>query len=241
MHFSFPIPILLTALALSLTAQANNQTFTRLSKNDTAFLVVDHQLGLFSLVRDFAPDQYRNNILAHAALPKVFNIPVVLTTSAETGPNGPLPREIVEMHQGAPLIKRSGEVNAWDNADYRAAVKATGKRQIVLAGITTDVCTAFLALSLRAEGYEVFANSDASGTFDQRLADEANDRMRAAGVTTMGMFAIVADLMRDWRDTPGTPEILPFFDKYLTAYAFLARAHGAAVTNGTLLPSEATS
>ncbi|RPA97283.1 Isochorismatase hydrolase [Choiromyces venosus 120613-1] len=241
MHFSLSLPALLTALALSLTAQAADQTFTRLRKNDTAFLVVDHQLGLFSLVRDFSPDQYRNNILAHAALPKVFNIPTILTTSAETGPNGPLPHEIVELHQGAPFIKRNGEVNAWDNADFRAAVKATGKKQIVLAGITTDVCTSFLALSLRAEGYEVFANSDASGTFDQRLADEANDRMRAAGVTTLGMFAITMDLMRDWRNTPGTAEILPFLDKYLTAYAFLARAHGAAVTNGTLLPGETTS
>jgi len=75
------------------------------------------------------------------------------------------------------------------------------------------VCTAFLALSLRSEGYEVFANSDASGTFDQRIADEANDRMRAAGVTTMGMFAIAMDLMRDWRNTPGAAEILPFLDK----------------------------
>ena len=57
-----------------------------------------------------------------------------------TGPNGPLPHEILEMHPGAPLIKRQGEVNAWDNADFRAAVKATGKKQVILAGIVTDVC-----------------------------------------------------------------------------------------------------
>jgi nicotinamidase-related amidase len=132
MYFPISVLTLLAALTLPFTAQASDQTFTRLRKNDTVFLVVDHQLGLFSLVRDFAPDQYRNNILAHAALPKVFNIPTILTTSAETGPNGPLPREIVEIHKGAPFIKRNGEVNAWDNADFRAAVKATGKKQIVL-------------------------------------------------------------------------------------------------------------
>lgn len=94
---------------------------------------------MFQLVRDFAPDQFRNNILAHAALPKIFNIPTILTTSAETGPNGPLPREIAEMHQGAAFIKRNGEVNAWDNPDFRAAVRATGKKQFVIGGITTDV------------------------------------------------------------------------------------------------------
>jgi nicotinamidase-related amidase len=118
---------------------ASDQTFSRLRKNDTVFLVVDHQLGLFSLVRDFAPDQFRSNILAHAALPKVFGIPTILTTSAETGPNGPLPKEIIEMHPNAPFIRRNGEVNAWDNPEFRAAVEATGKKQVVLAGITTDV------------------------------------------------------------------------------------------------------
>ena len=55
------------------------------------------------------------------------------------GPNGPLPREIIELHPNAPHIKRNGEVNAWDNEEFRKAVKATGKKQIIIAGITTDV------------------------------------------------------------------------------------------------------
>lgn len=140
------------------------------------------------------------------------------------------------MHPTAPFIKRNGEVNAWDNTDFKAAVKATGKKQVILAGITTDVslfllaqrtsppeltlesqniqvCTAFLALSLRAEGYSVFANSDASGTFDVKTAQDANDRMRAAGIQVLSMFAIACELMRDWRSTPGQKEMLPFFDQ----------------------------
>ena len=113
----------------------------------------------------------------------------------------------------APFVKRNGEVNAWDNADFRAAVEATGKKQVIIAGITTDVCTAFLALSLVEAGYTVFANSDASGTFDVKTASEANDRMRAAGVQVLSMFAVACELMRDWRNTPGAVEMLPFFDK----------------------------
>lgn len=74
------------------------------------------------------------------------------------------------------------------------------------------MCTTFLALSLRAEGYSVFANSDASGTFDVKTANDANDRMRAAGVQVLSMFAIALELMRDWRNTPGAPEMMPFFD-----------------------------
>ncbi|KAI9778088.1 MAG: hypothetical protein M1839_008392 [Geoglossum umbratile] len=134
------------------------------------------------------------------------------------------------MYPGAPYIKRQGEVDAWDNPDFRAAVKATGKKQVVLAGIVTEVCkllfrimvgserliskgTAFLALSLREAGYDVWANTDASGTFTPELAADANRRMEAAGVHLMGMFGIAMDLMRDWRNTPGSAEVLPFLNK----------------------------
>jgi len=212
----------------------SSYTYERIDKNNAVLLVVDHQEGLFQISRDKSATDMKSSILAHAALGKIFKLPTILTTSAETGPNGPLPSEIIAMHPNAPFIKRNGEVNAWDNPEFRAAVKATGKKQVILAGITTDVCTAFLALSLRAEGYSVFANSDASGTFNTKTAQDANDRMRAAGVQVLSMFAVALELMRDWRNTPGTKEMLPFFDQYLPEYGFLARAHDAAVQNGVI-------
>lgn len=143
------------------------------------------------------------------------------------------------MHPNATFIHRQGEVNAWDNPDFKKAVIATGKKQIILAGIVTEVCTAFLALSLREAGYEVWANTDASGTFNDKLAADANRRMEQAGVHLLGMFGIAMDLMRDWRDTPGAAEVLPFLDVYLPQYSLVARAHGYAVDNGTLIPGEA--
>ena len=178
-------------------------------------------------------------MIAHAAIAKLFNLPIVLTTSAEHGPNGILPKEISSLYPNAPLIRRNGEVDAWDNPDFKAAVQAQNKSQVILAGITTDVCTEFLALSLRSEGYTVFANTEASGTFSKRLADDANDRMAGAGVNLQGMFAIVMDLMRDWRNTPGSLQVLPWLDQYLPVYGYVARGHEAAVLNGTLAPGEA--
>ena len=64
---------------------------------------------------------------------------LLMLESTLAGPNGPLPKEIIDMHPKAPFIKRNGEVDAWDNADFKAAVKATGKKQVIMGGITTDV------------------------------------------------------------------------------------------------------
>ena len=156
--------------------------FERLDKDKAILLIVDHQLGLLQLVRDYTTAEFRNNVLAHAELGKLFDLPTILTTSAENGPNGPLPKEITEMYPDAPLIKRNGEVNAWDNADFRKAVEATGRKQVILGGIVTEVCTMFLALSLREAGYSVWANTEASGTATPKLAEDANRRMENAGV-----------------------------------------------------------
>ena len=116
-------------------------------KNDAAVLLIDHQTGLFNLVRDFEPIQFKNNVLALADSAKFFNLPTILTTSFDNGPNGPLLPEIIEMFPEAPLIRRPGQINAWDNEEFVAAVKKTGKKQLIIAGIVTDVCVAFAALS----------------------------------------------------------------------------------------------
>ncbi|KAF2255162.1 Isochorismatase hydrolase, partial [Trematosphaeria pertusa] len=226
------------AFGLFNAVRGNAVPWERIDKNNSMLLILDLQVGLYQLGRDWEATLYRDSMMAHAELGKLFNLPVVMTTSAQRGPNGPLPKEMLAMYPNAPLIQRQGEVNAWDNADFRAAVKATGKKQIIVAGIVTDVCTAFLALSLRAEGYSVFANIEASGTTTPLIRDTANSRMQQAGVQLVSLFSIVCDLMRDWRNTPGAKEVLPYLDKYMPVYGMLARGHAAAIENGTVIPGE---
>ncbi|KAI5925022.1 isochorismatase [Camillea tinctor] len=223
---------------LALAGLASAFTYERLDKNNSLLLIVDMQDGLFSLARDYDAIQYKNAMYAHAELGQIFDLPVVMTTSAETGPNGPLPNEFLEMYPNATLVRRNGEVNAWDNPEFRDAVIAANKTQIIMAGIVTDVCTTFLALSLREAGYSVWANHEASGTTSEYIRDMANNRMRDAGVQVVSYFAIVCELMRDWRNTPGSVELLSVLDKYLPAYGFVMRGHRAAVENGALLPGE---
>ena len=137
--------------------------YIRLDKDNAAVLLVDHQTGLLSLVRDIDPDKFKNNVLALAAAAKYFNLPTILTTSFEDGPNGPLIPELVEMFPDAPYIARPGQINAWDNQDFVQAVKATGKKQLIIAGVVTEVCVAFPALSALEEEFDVFVITDASG------------------------------------------------------------------------------
>jgi nicotinamidase-related amidase len=144
------------------------QPYNRLDIDQAAVLLVDHQAGLMSLVRDIDPDRFRNNVLAVADLAAYFKLPTILTTSFEDGPNGPLMPELKAKFPDAPYIARPGQINAWDNPDFVAAVKATGRKQLLIAGVVTEVCVAFVALSAIAEGYEVFAITDASGTFGCR-------------------------------------------------------------------------
>ncbi|OZI68005.1 isochorismate family cysteine hydrolase YcaC [Bordetella genomosp. 1] len=174
--------------------------YAKLDKNNAAVLLVDHQAGLLSLVRDFQPDQFKNNVLALGDLAKYFNLPTILTTSFEQGPNGPLVQELKDQFPDAPYIARPGQINAWDNEDFVKAVKATGKKQLIIAGVVTEVCVAFPALSALEEGYEVFVVTDASGTFNEITRDAAWDRMSKAGAQLMSWFGVACELHRDWRN-----------------------------------------
>ncbi len=174
--------------------------YVRMDKSDAAVLLVDHQTGLCSLVRDIDPDQFNNNVLALADLASYFNLPTILTTSFEAGPNGPLMPELKEKFPEAPYIARPGQINAWDNEDFVTAVKATGRHQLIIAGIVTEVCVAFPALSAIAEGYEVFVVTDASGTFNALTRQSAWERMTAAGAQLLTWFGVACELHRDWRN-----------------------------------------
>src|SRR5512139_700861 len=174
--------------------------YTRLDKDNAAVLLVDHQAGLLSLVRDIDPDKFKNNVLALADLAKYFRLPTILTTSFENGPNGPLVPELKEIFPQAPYIARPGQINAWDNEEFVKAVKATGKKQLIIAGVVTEVCVAFPALSAREEGYDVFVVADASGTFNEVTRHSAWNRMAAAGAQLMTWFGLACELHRDWRN-----------------------------------------
>lgn len=197
--------------------------YVRLDKDNAVVLLVDHQTGLLSLVRDIDPDKFKNNVLALAAAAKYFNLPTILTTSFEQGPNGPLVPELKEMFPDAPYIARPGQINAWDNQDFVDAFKATGKKQIIIAGVVTEVCVAFPTLSALAEDYDVFVVTDASGTFNHLTRDSAWQRMSQSGAQLMTWFGMACELHRDWRnDVEGLGAL---FSQHIPDYRHLMNSY----------------
>lgn len=200
-----------------------SKPYNRLDKNDAVVLLIDHQAGLISLVQDFTPSDFKNNVLALANSAKFFGLPTILTTSFEQGPNGPLVPELIELFPEAPYIARPGQINAWDNEDFVAAIKATGRKQLIIAGVVTDVCVAFPALAAIAEGFDVFVVTDASGTFDKTVQQAAWARMSAAGVQLMNWFSVACELHRDWRnDMQGLGTL---FSNHIPDYRNLITSH----------------
>jgi len=199
----------------------------RLSADDAAVLLIDHQAGLLSLVRDYGPDEFRNNVLALADIAKHFRLPTILTTSFEDGPNGVLMPELKAAFPQAPFIPRPGQINAWDNEDFVEAVRATGRKQLIMAGVVTDVCVAFPALCALEEGYQVFVVVDASGTFNRSVRDAALMRMSQAGAVMVNWFAVACELARDWRhDMEGLGGLLgahlPDYQNLMTSHRAMA-------------------
>jgi nicotinamidase-related amidase len=188
------------------TTQAKVNAERKVSKgminaNDAVMLLIDHQAGLFQLVRDIEQTTLRNNVIALAKISKLANLPTFTTASVPQGPNGPLIPEIHECNPQAVYIPRTGQINAWDNPEYVKAIEKTGKKTLIIAGTLTSVCMAFPALSAVEAGYKVFCVIDASGNHSKMATETTIARMAQAGVVTVDTFAVMSEIMGTWNRT----------------------------------------
>ena len=151
--------------------------------SDTAVLLIDHQVGTMQLIKNIPLEVAKRNTIALAKAARILKLPVVLTSSQEDRLQGPLIPELREILPEAfdRRVKRAGIVNAWSDPAFRAAVIATGRRNLIMAGVTTDVCLIFPAIDAVHEGFRVQAVLDASGSPFAQSEDFAQRRMANAG------------------------------------------------------------
>lgn len=195
--------------------------------DDAVMLLIDHQSGLFQTVKDMPMTTLRDHAAALAKIATLSKLPVITTASVPQGPNGPL---IPEIHQNAPhaqYVAHKGEINAWHNEDFVAAVKATGRKTLIIAGTITSVCMAFPAISAVAEGYKVFVVIDASGTYSKMAEEITLARMMQAGVVPIDTGAVASELQRTW-NRPDAQEWAQVYTKIFPAYQLLIESYAKA-------------
>jgi nicotinamidase-related amidase len=166
--------------------------------NDAVMLLIDHQSGLFQTVKDMPMPALRANVVTLAKVATLAKIPVITTASVPQGPNGPLIPEIHKFAPHAKYVARKGQINAWDNPEFVAAVKATGRNTLIIAATITSVCLAFPSIAAVHEGFKVFAVVDASGTYSKMAQEITLARIVQAGVVPIDTAAVCSEIQQTW-------------------------------------------
>lgn len=179
--------------------------YEKFSADNAALLLIDHQVGTMGWVKSTAFEEIKRNALALAQAGKILNLPVVLTSSMEEYAQGPLLNELEAIlpKEFAARVKRFGIVNAMDDEHFAAAVKATERRKLIVAGVTNDVCTVYPVLTLLREGYEIQVVADAGGSPSKMADDISLRRMERGGATLTTTNQLIAELAGNWTTPEG--------------------------------------
>lgn len=191
------------------------------SSDNSALLLIDHQVGTMLLIENIPLKVVKQNLLALAKTAKILNIPVILTSSQEENVQGALLPELKELLPEAfeRRIKRAGLVNAWNDPNFRQAVEKTSRRNLIMAGVTTDVCLVYPAISAIEEGYNVQAVMDASGSPFKISEEMSRRRMEREGVVLTATNTLIAELAHDWSRPEGVQLLQVLFQDVLPKIA----------------------
>ena len=169
-----------------------------LTPQNTVLAVVDYQPFQFAQVESMDRDLLLENIVSTVKIAKLFGVPIVHSTiNVATGRGQPTVPELAELLVDDPPIDRTS-TNAWEDADFLAAVRATGRRKLISCGLWTEICMAFHALDALREGYEVYPVVDAIGGTSPEAHRAGLDRVMQAGGQPISWVSLAVELQRDW-------------------------------------------
>jgi nicotinamidase-related amidase len=179
-------------------------------------VLIDYQSQMGFAVKSISIEQLRQNTAIVAGATKIFNVPTVVTTVAEKTFSGPVFPEISEFYPANRIDRTT--MNTWEDANAYKAIVGKNKKRIVLAGLWTSVCIVEPALSAKAEGYDVYVITDASGDVSKEAHEMAINRMMQAGVKTMTSMQYILELQRDWARAETYKAVTDLVKKYGGAY-----------------------
>ena len=196
--------------------------------DDAVLLLIDHQSGLFQLVRDMDYTTLRNNVITLAKVAHLFKIPTITTASVPEGPNGPIIPEIQQSNPNAVYLPRSGPINAWDHRPFVEAIEKTKRKTLLIAGTLTSICMVFPTLRALVAGYKVFCIVDASGNHSQMATDLSIARVTQAGAMPIDTFAVISELMSTWNRPEAAEYAKVMIDHVVPAYGALMESYAKA-------------
>lgn len=167
-----------------------------LTSDNAALVLVDHQVGLMTGVRDYETGELKHNVIALAKSAKALKLPIVATTTARDSMWGPTFPELVEALAGIPIPDRSS-VNPFDDPRVAQAIEATGRKKLIFAGISLEVCAAFPAMTAIAKGYDAYVAVDACGTFSATKRQAGLLRLLQAGVVVSDYATLMVEILKD--------------------------------------------
>jgi nicotinamidase-related amidase len=169
-----------------------------LTPQNSTLIVIDYQPSQVAAVQSMDIDLLRDNIVSTVKTAKAFDLPIVHSTiNVATGRGKPTVPELAELLEDYPSIDRTS-TNAWEDADFLAAVRATGRRKLILCALWTEICMAFPALDAMREGYEVYPVVDAIGGTSEGAHRAGLERVVQAGAQPVTWVSLAVELQRDW-------------------------------------------
>lgn len=201
------------------------RTYTPLTADNAAVVLVDHQVGLMTGVRDYSTGELKHNVVALAKAAKALDLPIVVTTTARDSMWGPTFPELVAALPGVEIIDRSS-VNAYDDERVAKAIDATGRKKLIFAGISLEVCAAFPAMTAVARGLDAYVVVDASGTFSDTKREAGLVRMAQAGVIVSDYATLMVEILKD-NGRPAAGAVYGALDMpWATLVGQVAKAYG---------------
>ncbi len=161
-----------------------------------AGVLVDHQVGRMTGVRDYSTRELKHNVVALAKAAEALKLPIIVTTTARDSMWGPTFPELVEALPGVPIIDRSS-VNAFDDPKVAQAITATGRKKLIFAGISLEVCAALPAITAAGKGFDAYVAVDASGTFSETKRQAGLLRTLQAGVILSDYATLMVEILKD--------------------------------------------
>jgi nicotinamidase-related amidase len=207
--------------------KAGRAAYEKPTPDNSIMLFIDHQVGLMASVRDFAQASgYKANVVALAQMAKALKIPVLLSSSNAQWQNGDLLPELKETFKDQPIYRRTGIINAYEDPSFRKAleelVAKTGRKHIIISGVTLGTCVTLPTLAMVNDGYVVHPVVDASGAWSKYEAEAAMQRMSVAGAQLNTVYALGAELQADWK-LPSGNDMLPPFINGLPEYGWIVQ------------------